>query len=469
MQEFTGFRVMHALDCFFNPQSIAFIGASREPGKVGYVVLQNFIRNRFKGKLYPVNPNAQTIQSLQSYPSVKKAPGEVDLAIITVPGPAVPQVVSECVAKKVKGVCIISAGFSEVGNEVLTKQLQREMEKGLKQGTRFIGPNCLGVLDTQTKVDMLFLPQERLGRPGKGVVSFISQSGALGSAILDWDALKGYGINKFVSYGNAMDIDEADLLEYLGEDPGTKAIVLYLEGAKQGRKFFETAKKVSAKKPIIAIKGGVTEQGGHAVTSHTGSLAGAKEVYEAAFRQANIVYAHSMEEVFAFARTFTTEPVPKGKRVQVITNGGGYGVLATDALIQNGLELAQLNPKTLKELQQGMPSHVVLKNPLDLTGDADNMRFKRALEMVLQDANVDMVLLIMLFQVPTLNELAVRMTSTALRERKKPVIVLSVGGKYAESHKMALEQSSITTFSSPSESASSLRALYEYYARRGKA
>lgn len=319
--------------------------------------------------------------------------------------------------------------------------------------------NCLGVLDTVTGVDMIFLPAEKLGRPGKGKVSFISQSGALGSAILDWDAMKGYGINKFVSYGNALKTDETDLLEYLGEDSSTKVIVMYVEGVKNGRKFFETAKKVGEKKPVIAIKGGLSEKGKKATLSHTASLAGDAKVFQAALKQAGIVKAKTMEEVFDFARVFSTEPKMKGKKVQILTNGGGYGVLAADAVEEQGLEFAEMKEETKNAIKSVSPEYLVLGNPTDLIGDADNERFRVSLKACLEDENIDAVLMILLFQVPRIDEKVVEAVKEVAEKRKKPLVIVSAGGSYSEQQRKRLEQYGFSTFSSPFDAAKSLKAL----------
>ncbi|MFH1224574.1 MAG: CoA-binding protein [Candidatus Diapherotrites archaeon] len=450
------------MEYFFSPKSIAVIGASQQERSIGKAVLENFISGGFGGKVYAVNPNHKKIMGKACYASVKEIPHAVDAAVVVVPSKFVPMVLKECGKKGVKAVTIISAGFGEIGEKGLTAELAAIMHK-YKNKMRVVGPNCLGVLDTASGVDMLFLPRSRMGRPGKGVVSFISQSGALGSAILDWDAMKGYGVNKFVSYGNAMDVDEADLIEYLAHDKSTKVVVVYVEGVREGRKFFSVAKKMGFKKPIIAIKGGMTEGGAKAAHSHTGSLAGSAEVYKAVFRQANIVHAHTMEEVFDFARVFSTEPAPRGKRVQVITDGGGYGVLGTDALVQNGLEMAEISGKTKMLIKSKSPAYAVIANPIDLTGDADNKRYEVAVNAVLADKNVDMLLLILLFQVPTLEKGIVESVYKVLKNRKKPVVVMSAGGVYSERQRMHLEKKGISTFMSPFDCARALAALVDYY------
>lgn len=456
---------MDPLEYFFKPKSVAIVGASREKGKVGNVVVENFLVHKFRGGVYPVNPKARKILGLKCYSSVLDIPGKVDLAVVTVPAIVVPRVMRECYEKKVKAVVLITSGFEEIGEEKLSSELKELIAKN--PGTRVVGPNCLGIMDLKGRNDSLFLPTDRLKRPKLGGISFISQSGALGSAIVDWAALKGYGMSKFVSYGNAMDVDEADLLEYLGKDPDTKVIVAYLEGVRRGRRFYEIAKRVSGKKPVIVIKGGVTEQSAQAAMSHTGSLAGSVEVYNAAFKQAGIVRADTLEEVFDFARVFVKEPEMKGPRVQIITNGGGYGVLAADSVSLNGLVLTEMNKRYLAEMRARMPHYVVLKNPIDLTGDATFERYKIALDYALKDERVDAIFLILLFQVPTLDEPRIIEYAAKLNKlKKKPLIVMTSGGKYVEDLREKLEGKGVNTFASPSKAANSLRVLYEYYSRK---
>ncbi len=450
----------------FNAKSVAVIGASRNPGKIGYVVLENFVKGNFHGKVFPINPNANSILNLKCYPSISAIKENVELAVITIPGEMVPKAIEECGKKGVKACVIISAGFSEVGNTKLAEKLQAAMNKYKKMPC--VGPNCLGILDTHSGIDTLFLPRYRLMRPQKGKISFISQSGALGSAILDWAGSKDYGINKFISYGNAMSTDEADLLEYLAQDKATKVICVYLEGVRNGKKFFQVAKKVSQQKPVVIIKGGMSAAGGKATASHTGSLAGNAKVFQAVVKQTGLIYAESLREVFDYARVFTSEPTPKGNKAQIITNGGGYGVLTADALEESVLELAEMSPESRKPIIAASPSYAVIKNPMDLTGDADNNRFMVAVENALMDPGVDSIILIILFQVPTLDSDIIEGMSGLLSKRKKPVLVVSAGGEFAKMHMKLLEKEGIQTFEEPVDAARALHALTYYHHGRKK-
>ena len=450
---------MKQLDYFFSPKSVAVIGASRNPKKVGHVILRNFIEGGFEGKVYPVNRRTDKIFERPCYPSMLKVPEPVDLAVIAVPAPFVPKVLDECGRRKVKAVIIITGGFKEVGNTALENDCLKIIKK---YHMRAIGVNCIGVFDPSTGVDTFFLPRYKLERPKAGKIAFISQSGALGSVVLDWMAMKGYTISKFISYGNATDVDEADLTEYLADDPKTSVICCYFEGLKQGRKFYNTLKKVSKKKPVIIIKGGKSEQGSAAAASHTGSLAGSAEIHSAAFAQAGGIEASTLEELFDFARVLAHQPIPNGPRVQVITDGGGFGVLTTDWLIDNGLELADMTKSTNNKLKKALPPHVVIKNPLDLTGDATVERYQLAIDAAIDDPNVDMIAVIALFQIPTLTADITDVISAAADRSRKPLIVIAAGGRFTEVLKKTLEDSGVPTFSYPENAASALRALYDF-------
>ncbi|MEM5812094.1 MAG: CoA-binding protein [Candidatus Aenigmatarchaeota archaeon] len=456
---------MNQLDYFFNPKSVAIIGASRDPKKIGHVIFRNFVEGKFSGKIFPINPNAEELFGHKCHPTVLEVGEKIDLAVITVPAPIVPNVLEECGKKKIPAAIIISGGFKEIGNTELENEVSRILKK---YRMRAIGPNCIGVYDPYSNVDTFFLPRYKLERPGCGKIAFISQSGALGSVILDWMAMKGYKISKFISYGNATDVDEADLIEYLAQDRETEVICAYFEGVKEGRKFYEIARKVSHKKPIIVLKGGTTEEGTEAVASHTGSLAGTSEIYSTAFRQAGLIQATDLEQVFDFARVLSTQPVPKGDRVQIITDGGGYGVMTTDWLIKNNLKLAKMKQENINKIKNACPPHAIIKNPIDLTGDASTDRYKIAIETAMEDPNVDMVAVIILFQIPTLTPDIVDVVSAISERKQKPLIVIAAGGRYTEVLKKSLEDFGVPCFSYPERAAESLRALYEQGTRVNK-
>ena len=450
---------MKQLDYFFYPRSVAIIGVSKNPKKVGHVIFRNFVEGKFGGKVYPIHPAHDSLFGHRCYPSVLHVKGPVDLAVIAVPAPITPTILEECGKKKIPAVIIVSAGFKEIGNEDLENKL---IAIAKKHKMRLVGPNCLGAFVPSSGVDTFFNPKYKMERPGKGTIAFISQSGALGALTMDWMAMKGYSVSKFVSYGNAADVDEADLIEYMGNDSATKVICAYFEGVKEGRKFYETAKKVSMKKPIIALKGGITEAGTKAVSSHTGSLAGAAQIYTAAFKQAGIIQADDLEQILDFARVLSTQPLPHGNRVQIITNGGGFGVLTTDWLVHNGLQLAAMEPATSKKLKKQFPPHYIVANPIDLTGDSTAEVYNLAIQAAIEDPNVDMLCIILLFQVPRLTADVVEYIIEAARKRKKPMIVIAMGGKYTEVLKKTLEDAGIPTYSFPERAATSLKTLYDY-------
>ncbi len=443
------------LSAVFKPNSIAVIGASREPNKIGHVIVKNFVDGGFSGKVYPINPNAEEILGLKAYKSVLGIKEKVDSAVISVPAAAVAGVLEECGKKGIKGVVLITGGFSEVGKEDEEKKIA---DIANRYDIALIGPNCMGVITPATRVDSVFLPIYKLGRPRVGGISFISQSGAVGGCIVDLAARSGIGMSKFVSYGNASVIDECDLLEYLAQDKETEIIVAYLEGVRDGKRFLSVAREITKKKPVVVIKAGRSAAGAEAARSHTGSLAGSAEAYKAAFKQAGIIEAATLEQLFDFAKIFD-QVLPCGKRVGIITNGGGMGVLATDSLEDEGLALAPLTDETQKLMRASLPSYANVGNPLDLIGDADSHRYEVALNAMLKDGNVDVILLIILFQTAAIDSSVVNIAIRASDQRKKPIIAVCTGGEYTEMHKRILESYGIPTYASPS---SAMRAIAKF-------
>lgn len=439
----------------FNPSSIAVIGASREPNKIGHVIVKNFVDGGFSGKIYPINPNAEAILGLRSYRSVLDIKGNVDSAVIAVPAAAVPSVLEECGKKGIGGVVLITGGFSEVGKR---EEEGRIAAIANRYGIALIGPNCMGVLTPSSRVDSVFLPIYKLGRPRVGNISFISQSGAVGGCIVDLAARAGIGMSKFVSYGNAAVVDECDLLEYLAADKETEIIVVYLEGVRDGRRFLDVARRITKQKPIVVLKAGKSEAGAEAAKSHTGSLAGSAEAYQAAFRQAGVIEAETLEQLFDFAKIFD-QPLPKGKRIGIITNGGGMGVLATDALDEHKLSLAQLSDETKKALRLSLPPYANVRNPLDIIGDADSHRYELALNAFLKDDSVDLIFVIILFQTAAIDSGVVNIAIRASDLRKKPIIAVCTGGEYTDMHKRIMESYGVPTYPSPT---SAMRAISRF-------
>jgi len=449
-----------SLDKFFNAKNIVIIGVSRNPNKVGHIILRNFIDSGYKGNIFIVNPNAESILNRTSYKKASEIKEEVDLAVIAVPAELVFDAVKDCNKKKIKHVVIITSGFAEIGNVKDENKLRDYMNKN---NMKCIGVNCLGVFDAHTKLDTLFLPRYRLKRPKEGGISFVCQSGAVGSTILDLATSQKHGFSKFISYGNATNVDESDLIEYLSKDIMTKVICVYIEAVKNGRKFMKVCRKVSKLKPIVLVKGGISEEGNKATLSHTGSLAGNAQVYSAAFKQSGVIEVNNLQEMLDAGRTFDSVIKPKGNRIQVITNGGGYGIMATDSIIENNLKMAEVGKETMKVLKKVFSKNVTIGNPMDLVGDATTEMYKIAIENTLSDKNNDILLVIALYQTPLLTPDIVDVIIEANNLKKKPILVVSAGGEFTEVLKENLEETGIPCFTFPHQAIKSIKYLVEYY------
>ncbi|RLG78778.1 MAG: CoA-binding protein [Thermoprotei archaeon] len=457
------------LEKFFNPRSVAIIGATPKEGKVGKVLLENFIK-RFKGEVYPVNPNYTEVMGLKCYRSVKDIPGKVDLAVIAIPAPKVPEVLKEVGGKGIKAVIIISGGFRETGTEDGAKLEDELVKISREHGIRVIGPNCIGIYDNWSGVDTFFLPDEKMKRPPRGYIGFISQSGAFASALLDWMAHHGIGVARAVNYGNKIDVDDVDLLEYFGEDDNTKIIFMYIEGLKpgRGRLFIEKAREVAKKKPIVVYKAGKTPRGGLAAASHTAALAGDYQLYKAAIKQAGLIEATSFDEIMDLSKVLLTQPLMRGNRVYVVTDAGGVGVMLTDALASEGFEIPRTPPDLREELRKMLPPHCITENPIDLTGDADDERYRDVLRKLLPREDVDAVVVVALPQIPGIRGSLIEYLVEA-KNYGKPLLAVVIGGPEAERFKNRLEDSGIPVFESPERTARALSALYRYSVFRGVA
>ncbi|MFH0986937.1 MAG: CoA-binding protein, partial [Candidatus Micrarchaeota archaeon] len=431
------------MEKIFNPNSIAVIGASSKRHKIGNLIFTKLAKN-YGARVYPVNTKRSIINGHKAYKSVRDLPAAPDHAVIVTPAQAVIPILNECAHMGVKAVTIITSGFSEVGNSGAEEGIRKIAKM---YNMRIVGPNCLGIYDTYSGIDMLFLPEEKMSKLSRGKVSIISQSGAVGSAMLDWMASFGLGISKFVSYGNAADVDESDLIEYLSNDKSTEVICAYLEGTQDGAKFIQAAKQ--CKKPVIIIKAGKTEQGTNAVSSHTGKMAGANEVYNAAFEEAGIVRAGDMREMFDYAKAFLTQPRTNGKTVAIITNGGGFGVLATDAVVENGLEIAEFSPETKRELRKIIPSYGNIANPLDLLGDADASKYKEALKILDRDKNIDAFLCVTLFQTHNMEKEVADVVTSFNNQTKKPLVASSCGGDFVKRQVSRMEERGVPVYYTP--------------------
>jgi acetyl coenzyme A synthetase (ADP forming)-like protein len=436
------------MDMLFSPKSVAVIGASSTKGKIGHAIMENFVKGKFRGIAYPINPKVKSILGQKAYPSILNIPGPVDLAVIAIPAKFVPPALKECVQKKVKATVIVSSGFSEIGGVGIAREkLCESIIAG--SGMRVLGPNCIGVLDAKTGTDTLFLSMDRLGRPKPGRISFISQSGAVGSTILDWLSAEEIGISKFIAYENGMDIDEADSIEYLDNDPETKVIALYIEGVKNGENFIRAARR--AKKPIIVLKGGRTKFGSKAAFSHTGRLAGSSAVYSGIFRQCGIIEVDSWRELFNLAKGFAFQQRPKGKRLAIVTDGGGFGVLAADVAEREGLLLPQTSEEMKSLFRKSFPAYATLDNPIDITGDTNAERYKIAIEACLKSNRYDGVLAITLFQVPTLEENIVDVVAALSEKYPKPILCCAAGGEFTRNLAMKLEAKNVPVYQTPKE------------------
>lgn len=450
----------------FKPASVAIIGASRNPDKVGHVILENFIEAGYEGELYPVNPNAEAILGIRAYKSVSEIKKRPDLAVVAVPAEIVPQVMTECGKAGIKSVIVISGGFAEVGRSDLQESVSKIARR---YGIALVGPNCLGVLDARSRVNTLFLPSYKTSAPKIGGVSFVSQSGAVGSTVLDVISSESVGLSKFISYGNAAGVDEVDILDYLMHDDETKVIVAYLEGIKRGKEFVELARKLGRSKPVIVLKAGKTGAGVSAAHSHTAALAGNYEIQEAIFRQFGFTVADDLDDLFNYAKIFASEAMPKGSRVAIITNGGGAGVLTTDAVASmQKLALCTFEGATRRRLRSEMPALVNITNPLDLAGDADAKRYGDALTAISDDTNTDMMIVISLFQTPGADSKVAAEIVHQHEAMDKPLLVICLGSDYTRLHKVMLESGGVPVYDSPTAAAKSLVALLKYAEFKGK-
>ncbi|MGC9394228.1 MAG: acetate--CoA ligase alpha subunit [Anaerolineae bacterium] len=451
------------LDTFFAPQSVAVIGASRDPEKLGYAVLHNIIEGGYTGKIYPINPKADEILDLQAYHSVLDVPESIDLAIIVIPARFVLSTLEECGQKGIPSVVIISAGFREAGREGLEQEL--ELVKVAEQyDMRVIGPNCLGVINTNSPLNATFAA----GMPPGGPIAFMSQSGALGTAVLDMAMAGHIGFSKFVSLGNKADVSEIDLMDAWGNDPDSRVILMYVEGVPDGQKFIETANRVTREKPVVAIKSGVTASGSRAVSSHTGSLAGSEAAYKAAFNQAGIIRAASMEALFDYARVFAYQPPLKGDRIAIVTNAGGPGILATDALEHVGLEITRLSAKTTEKLTGFLPGAASAANPVDVLGDALSDRYEFALRQVLNDPAVDGVIVIVTPQAMTEIEETAHAVGRMAKQSDKPVLGCFMGESRIQAGVDALWEYGVPNYPYPERAADALGAMSAYRKERDR-
>ena len=448
------------LDKVFNPQSVAIIGASDEEGSVGFAIVKNFTQLGYAGKVYLVNIRKPKILGVKTYQKIEQIPEPVDLAMIATPAKTVPDVVEECGRAGVKGVIIVSAGFKETGAEGRALE-DKILEVKKKYGIRVIGPNCIGIIRPRINLNATFV--DKMPKPGK--VAFISQSGALGSAILDWAIHENIGFSNFVSVGSMIDVDFGDLIDYFGTDPQTKSILMYVEGITEARKFMSAARHFARTKPIIVVKAGKFSESAKAAASHTGSLSGEDAIYDAAFKRAGIVRVEEIEDLFNAAEVLGTQPLPRGPNLAVITNAGGPGVMATDALIAKGGKLAKLSKKTMDALNHVLPPFWSKDNPIDLLGDARADRYKTAVEACLSDENIDGIVIIFTQQaVSEPVEIAKTIVELVKNEvyQNKTILTSFMGYGAVQEANRIFNANNIPTYSTPENAIKTYMYMYQY-------
>jgi acetyltransferase len=454
--------MLSPLDAIFRPRSIAVVGASRRADTIGYQIVDNLLRHGYTGVVYPVNPKASAIHSVQAYPTVGAIPGEVDLAVVVVPKDSVLQVVDECGAKGVKSLVVISAGFKEVGAE------GAERESALTQrvrhhGMRLVGPNCMGIVNTDpsTSMNATFAPS----MPPAGPLSFLSQSGAMGVTILDYAAEYGIGIHHFASVGNKADVSANDLLRFWGDEEGTRVILMYLESFGNPRRFTALARTVARRKPIVVVKSGRTPAGARAAASHTGALAGVDVATDALLAQCGVLRADSVQELFDIAMALEEQPIPKGNRVAIVTNAGGPGIMIADACESEGLQVVELSTETQARLREIFPAEASVRNPVDMIASATSTSYRVALEAVLTDPNVDSAIAAF---VPPLGVKQVDVASSiveAFREHSdegKPILAVLMGRQGFPEGRAELHDAGIPAYTFPESAARALAAMVRY-------
>ncbi len=411
-------------DTIFKPNSVALIGASKVSGKVGYSLLKNIKEGGYAGKIYPVNPTTQEILGVKVYPDIKSIPDTIDLAVFMIPPKAIIASLKDCAEKNAKFVIVISAGFKEVGVEgaLLERQLKEQADT---YGMRVVGPNCLGIIDTKSKLNASFAAD----MPLTGDISILSQSGALLTAILDWALANDMGFSKFVSLGNKADLNEADFIEYLADDPDTKVILGYIEGVADGKTFIEKAYKASKKKPVILIKAGGTKVGARASSSHTGTLAGSDAAFDAAFKQSGVIRAHTIEELFDIGKLLEGQPLPANGGLAIVTNAGGPGIITADATERAGIRLAHISDESVLSLKKVLPPSAAFGNPFDIIGDALAYRYKSAIDIVMNDKDVAGIFVLLTPQDMTEIDKTANIVVDTAKHADKPILAGFMGGR----------------------------------------
>lgn len=448
------------LDNFFNPKSIAVVGASRSPGKVGFEVMKNLTVNGFQGKIYPVNPSADSVFGIKCHPDIKSIPGGVDLAVIAIPPQFIAPALVELDKLGADSAIVITAGFKEVGPQ--GAELERMMLATAREHKiRILGPNCLGLIDTYSSLNASFAA----GMPARGNIGFISQSGALCTAILDWSFANGIGFSKFVSLGNKADLDEVDMLEAFAQDENTKVIIGYIESCSHGPEFMKTVSRITMSKPVVLIKSGTSEAGARAASSHTGSLAGSDAAFDAAFHQSGVLRARTIEELFDYAVAFSSQPLPAGNRLAIITNAGGPGIMATDAIEGKHIRLASFKKETIEKLKEKLPPTAAFYNPVDIIGDALADRYGHAISTLLEDPEVDGLVVLLTPQGMTQIEETAKSIANASLLSKKPILTAFMGQDMVSSGVHILRKNRIPDYGFPERAVAVFARMAEYAER----
>ncbi len=455
---------MNNISSIINPKSIAVIGATSRPGSVGLATFKNLLYGCYQGVLYPVHPKAKSVLGVKAYPSLSAIDDEIDLAVIMIGAEQIPEIVQEAVEKNVKGCLIISAGFKEIGGRGV------ELENQLKQivrktGIRIVGPNCLGIINTNQQISMNASFARKM--PKHGNIAFISQSGALCTSVLDVAEARNVGFSKFVSFGNKSDVSEVDFLEYLKDDPETDLILMYLEDISDGSGFMNIARQITFEKnkPILAVKSGRSKEGAKAAASHTGSLAGSDATYDAIFYQSGIYRVEGVNELFHYATALSKQPLPKGRRIAIITNAGGPGIMATDSAIRHGLKLAAFSEETKKQLKEHLPPTASINNPVDVIGDATHERYEAAISAVLRDDGVDGAIVILTPQAMTDILETAQIVPNVARNIQKPILTSFMGLVDVSEGIEYLEKHGIPNYTFPEADARAMNVMARYSER----
>ncbi|HIH75641.1 MAG TPA: acetate--CoA ligase family protein [Methanosarcina sp.] len=434
------------IDFFFKPESIALIGASPNPEKLSHTILESLRKMNFKGKIYPVNPGYREIEGLECYSTPAEIEDRIDIAVFAVPAKSVLNILKGPVGN-IKGAIIVSSGFREIGPG--GKRMEDELKALLEEkDIRAMGPNCLGIYDTVSNVDTFFIEREKIERPARNGVSVLTQSGSFAAMIMDELANEGSGVARVVSYGNKVDVDESDCLEFLSQDEATKAVALYIESVTNGRRFLEIASSCVEKKPVVALKVGKREPGARAASSHTGSISGMYEAYEAAFRKAGIIEVSSYEELKDACKVLNRYSPVEGKRVLIVTDGGGIGISIADACEEAGLKVPELSEAAVKKLKEKLPAFASVRNPIDLTGSVRDEHYVAALQETPSE-EYDLAIVSLLWGPPLLTEGVAEIIRNFAERCGKPILISSPGGKFSRELASAFTETGIPVFFSP--------------------